>query len=437
MSANDRDLSSIRVRCLSDDLEKERWRQMVRLYHPLGFQGMVGEQLYYVAEDDLGNWVACLGWSAAARHLKDRESLIGWKPMQMRQRLHLVANNGRFLVLPGYAGWANLASRVLGLCSQVISDDWQTQYGHPIWLLETFVEQEHLGTCYKACGWQEVGKTKGYRRNSKKGYCKHGIEKRYFVRTLHKQSKDWLASRRPLPEDRPLPYVEPLVQPIAPDPSNDHPGLLELIAQEIQDPRSRHGKRFRLETILAILILGMLAGEKTCAGVARWAKTMPDRLRKELRCVRGSQGRAVPSANTYRYALQELPPDQLDHLVQKWCSVSGINLERTHLAIDGKVLRGSKEGEKQPLAQLNVYDTQKKLVVDQIAIPEKTNEITAIRTLIDRHQINDSIVTMDAAHTNPTTMRSLVEKGGSRFASSKGIRLDFTSGLKKPLPLLA
>jgi hypothetical protein len=255
------------------------------------------------------------------------------------------------------------------------------------------------------------------------------------VRTLHKQAKDWLASHRPLPEDRPLPKIEPLAQPIAPDPANGHPGLLQLIAQEVQDPRSRHGKRFRLETILAILILGMLAGEKTCAGVARWAKTMPDRLRRELGCVRSFHGYAVPSANTYRYALQELPPDQLDHLVQKWCSVSGINLERTHLAIDGKVLRGSADDDKPAVAQLNIYDTKRQMVVDQIAIPEKTNEMTAIRTLAERHQLNESIITIDAAHTNSTTMRSLVEKGGSRFVSSKAIRLDFSSGLKKPLPL--
>ncbi len=407
---------------------------MVRLYHPLGFQGMVGEQLYYVAEDGQGNWVACLGWSAAARHLKDRELWIGWDRVQMRQRLHLVANNGRFLILPGYAGWANLASRVLGLCSQVISDDWQAQYGHPIWLLETFVEQEHLGSCYKACAWQEIGKTKGYRRNSKKGYCKHGVVKRYFARTLHKQARDWLASRKPLPEDRPLPKIEPLAQPIAPDPANGNPGLLQLIAQEVQDPRGCKGKRFRLETIIGILILGMLAGEKTCAGIARWAQTMSDSLRRELGCVLGLQGRCVPSANTYRYALQELAPDQLDHLVQRWCAISGINLERTHLAIDGKVLRGSADDDKPAVAQLNVYDTKRQMTVDQIAIPEKTNEITAIRTIAERHQLKETIITIDAAHTNPTTMRSLVEKGGSRFVSSKVIRLDFNSGLKKPLP---
>jgi len=201
--------------------------------------------------------LACLGWCAASLRLEDREAWIGWTPVQRQQRLHLVVNNARFLILPGREGVANLASRILGLNAKRLSDDWQEHYGHPVLLAETFVEQDRLGSCYRACGWVEVGQTKGFRRIHADGYRHHGIVRRYFARPLRPGVCAHLSRRKPLPEDRPLRSLSPHVQAL---PSNGHEGLAglcALIQEEVTDARQASGRRYRLSIILGLLILGI------------------------------------------------------------------------------------------------------------------------------------------------------------------------------------
>ena len=72
-----------------------------------------------------------------------------------------MANNTRFLILP-WVSVKHLASKVLALSARRISNDWMRVYHHPLYLLETFVEQGRFkGTCYKAANWIRVGQTKG------------------------------------------------------------------------------------------------------------------------------------------------------------------------------------------------------------------------------------------------------------------------------------
>ena len=80
-------------------------------------------------------WVALVGWHAGAFKLKARDRWIGWLPEQQFRRLHLIANNARFLILPGCAA-ANLASRVLGLSLRRLSGDFHALHGHPILIAE-------------------------------------------------------------------------------------------------------------------------------------------------------------------------------------------------------------------------------------------------------------------------------------------------------------
>src|SRR5579875_1376916 len=126
--------------------ELPRWRSLVRTYHYLGLRQLVGETMFYVAEVD-GQWVALLGWSAAALKVSARDQWIGWSAEQREKRLRYVAQNARFLMLPG-PRVPNLASRILALNLHRLSDDWQEVYGHPIVLVETFVDPERFeGTC--------------------------------------------------------------------------------------------------------------------------------------------------------------------------------------------------------------------------------------------------------------------------------------------------
>ena len=83
-------------------------------------------------------------------------------------RLHLLTNNSRFLLLPGAP--RNLGSRVLSLCTRRLVSDWPARFAHPLLLVETFVDPARFhGTVYRAANWVEVGRTRGFRRQ-RRGY---------------------------------------------------------------------------------------------------------------------------------------------------------------------------------------------------------------------------------------------------------------------------
>ena len=136
-------------------------------FHYLGFGGAVGENLQYVVHDGQRRPLACLVFGAAAWKCQDRDRFIGWTAEQRQKHLALVANNTRFLILP-WARVPDLGSWILGRVAHRIGRDWQTKYGHPVVLLETFVEaQRFRGTVYRAANWQKVGQTAGRTRQDR------------------------------------------------------------------------------------------------------------------------------------------------------------------------------------------------------------------------------------------------------------------------------
>jgi hypothetical protein len=145
---------------------------------------MVGRTLRYVAELD-GEWVALICFSAAALHLKAREKWIGWTPRQRSRRLGFVVNNSRYLVLPERERLPNLASRALGLCLRRLSRDWEARWGQPVLAVETFVDEtRYRGVCYRACGFEAVGLTVGFKRSSRDFYHEHGAPKQLYLKEL-------------------------------------------------------------------------------------------------------------------------------------------------------------------------------------------------------------------------------------------------------------
>ena len=119
------------------------------------------------ARDHQGRALACLVFGAAAWKCQDRDQFIGWTAEQRQKHLGLVTNNTRFLILP----WVNvpgLGSWILGQVAGRIARDWQSKYGHPVVVLETFVEQSRFrGTVYRAANWQRVGVTAGRSRQDR------------------------------------------------------------------------------------------------------------------------------------------------------------------------------------------------------------------------------------------------------------------------------
>lgn len=145
--------------------EGRLFQSLLQRYHYLGLRNCVGENLKYLARDRQGRVLACLLFGSAAWKAAARDQWIGWSGEQRARRLSLVTNNTRFLILHSIRV-PHLASHLLGRVAARLSADWQHKYGHPIYLLESFVQEPRFaGTCYRAAGWVQVGLTTGRTRN--------------------------------------------------------------------------------------------------------------------------------------------------------------------------------------------------------------------------------------------------------------------------------
>jgi len=161
-------LKPLTLREVSAEPAARVWvKEALARFHYLGFGGAVGENLQYVVRDGQNRPLACPVFGAAPWKCQGRDRFIGWTAAQRQQHLALVANNTRFLILP-WVRVPDLGSWILGRIAGRIARDWQVKYGHPVVLLETFVEQPRFrGTVYRAANWQRVGRTTGRTRQDR------------------------------------------------------------------------------------------------------------------------------------------------------------------------------------------------------------------------------------------------------------------------------
>jgi hypothetical protein len=162
------DLGAVQIREVSSQPEgRAEVRATLAKFHYLGYRTSVGENLQYVVQDRGGRLLAVLVFGAPAWKCAARDQWIGWSPRQREARLGWIANNSRFLIVP-WARVPHLASWILGGVGRRIATDWRCKYGHPVVLLETFVERERFaGTCYRAANWQALGTTTGRSRQDR------------------------------------------------------------------------------------------------------------------------------------------------------------------------------------------------------------------------------------------------------------------------------
>ena len=184
------DLPSITLKLVRRSHDETLWNYLVHRYHYQGYRIIVGAHIKVMAyADDVP--VACLSWSSSVFRIKSRDDFIGWSPEQRSRNIRHVANNSRFLILP-WVQVRNLASHILGLSVQQVSDHWESVYDYPLYLLETFVERARFkGTCYQAANWQYVGQTKGHAKKNGQFY-RHGNIKDVYVYPLGPDFKERL-----------------------------------------------------------------------------------------------------------------------------------------------------------------------------------------------------------------------------------------------------
>jgi hypothetical protein len=177
----------------SEPADRHQFSSALAEFHYLGYRGTVGENLQYVVTDADGRPLACLLFGSAAWKCRPRDEYIGWNPQQRARNLHYLTNNTRFLILP-WVRVPHLSSRILGRVLRRLSSDWQKKYGHPIVLVETFVEQQRFsGTSYKASNWIRVGSTTGRSRQDREHTIRVPV-KDVYIYSLARRFRQELSS---------------------------------------------------------------------------------------------------------------------------------------------------------------------------------------------------------------------------------------------------
>ena len=409
-------LNSTFVRPISPE-EKTTWDELMNAHHYLGFHSLIGEGIRYVAVYN-GYWVALLGWASAALCCGPRDKWIGWPSKFREQRLSLVANNVRFLILPSVR-IPNLASKVLSLNIKRLSKDWQGRFNHPIVLAETFVDPRYFaGTCYQAAGWICLGETKGFAKSAKK-YIQHNQPKKIWIKPIHKSVSN-LLTQPILPSN-----MRCSMQYKIPFPQKYLDELRQLILR-LPDFRTAAGKRHDLATILSITICATLCGARSYLAIAEWAARCSQSMLRRLRARYDKDTKRFipPSEPTIRRVLQNIDGQVVDNALTSWLmSVTQIDKrnekngknKNTQIAVDGKTLKGAKYSSGKQVQLLSAFLCNPGVVISQRKIDSKTNEIPEIKPLLAPLKIAGSIITADAMHTQTDTARFIVEEKRSNY----------------------
>lgn len=379
--------------------ERSEWDALMSNQHYLGLKSLVGESIRYVAEIK-GRWVALLGWSSAALKCLPRDSWIGWPQVLQWQRLHLVANNSRFLILSGIH-IPNLASKALSLNLKRISSDWQNIHGHPILLVETFVDTSRFsGTCYKAANWVYLGQTQGFGKSARR-YYRHGQPKAVFAKALTKHTHHCLTD--PLPNPKLILKVGPMKFTI-----KQLETLIDTL-KSLPDPRQNRGKRHRMISIIATSICAVLCGARSYAAIAQWAQHRTQNQLKRLwsRFNDKTQQYEPPSEPTIRRTLQSIDAEAVDQAIYGWINSL---FSSDAVAFDGKVLKGARNDDGSQIHLLSAITQQGGITIAQKQVASKTNEIPTARHLLAPLDLKGKVVTGDAMHTQIDTARFLVEE---------------------------
>ena len=368
-------------------------------FHYLGDAALVGESLRYLAQLD-GEPVALLSWGSASLRNGPRDGYVGWDEATRKAKLDRVVNNARFLILPS-GRHPHLASRVLAANLRRLSRDWQEAYGHRVVLAETFVDTSRFrGTCYRASNWIQVGETKGW---SKSGgaYRFNGQPKSVWLYPLVRDFKTQLCTATGTgtqKEGMMIIDVEKL-------PLYGQGGLFEILCG-IPDPRKRRGVRHTVQSILATAICAVLAGARSFTAMEEWAAEQSKETLQRLGSKRGKS----PSERTYRRIFDSIDVEELDRRTGSWVAEQQQLQAGAGLALDGKTVRGSRDGDKGALHLLSAIVHGSGAVVAQVAVESKTNEITQVERLLDGLDIQSAVVTADALLTQKKIARYLVEK---------------------------
>jgi hypothetical protein len=358
-------------------------------------------------------WAAILLWGPAAVKLLDRDEWIGWTQHQRAERLGLIVQNRRFLVLAG-TRMPNLASRSMGLALRHLPGQWEQQHGYRPLLAETFTDIESFeGTCYKASNWEPCGLTKGFeRRHRADFYREHKRPKKLWLKALSRNTRvilrgiDVPAAYRPGCEFQSAERALPL--------KKAHLESLREALRAVPDPRARN-RSWPISTLLTLVCIGLFAGRNSLSSIQRYGQFLTQKQRAWLDFLPNfarRPGRRAPSYKALYNLLGQLDPNDLADTLNAWLAAHHGTLPRA-LALDGKYVRdllltlGLSEHESGAPVAITIASKQPKSEASKTE-----GEITAAKRLYRSADLRNAVITGDALHCERESMQLIVENDG-------------------------
>jgi predicted transposase YbfD/YdcC len=176
---------------------------------------------------------------------------------------------------------------------------------------------------------------------------------------------------------------------------------------KLKDPRRRHRRLHDLQDIIVIALCAVIAGAQDWQEIETFGRKRQDWLRRFLRLANG-----IPSHDTFERVFDRIKPQAFQACFRDWVQAVSAALSIKHVAIDGKTLRGSGSAKLGPLHLVSAWATAQHLSLAQVAVDVKSNEITAIPSLLELLDLKGALVTIDAMGCQKAIARKIVDQGG-------------------------
>ena len=395
--------------------EVERFERLLEEKHYLGTAPRVGDFLRVVVMRGK-QWVALLVWGPAALKLKDRERWMQWNAALAAERLKLVVQNRRYLLLHARGAEPNLASQVLALACRALPAQWEERFGYRPLIAESFTDPEgYAGTCYKASGWEPVGMSDGNSRHRADYFVPNERPKKLWLKELEAGARQ-KARAVPLAKAHAGALVAaahgvlPITQP-------QRRSLLEVL-RSAPDPRGKN-TRFRIGPVLSIVAMAVMSGARQISEIARFATRLVPKQRAEL-CLPIKKGAKrfyeVPSYDVFYDVLTRMNPEPFAALLSNWLSAQAGTLPGA-LALDGKMIRDI-------IGVVSLVEVEDgspvaMAVMDQKEQTERCELQAAQKLLAAVPSLEGKTVTADSLHCQKQTAQIILEKGGEYLLQIK------------------
>ncbi|AWM37151.1 Transposase DDE domain protein [Gemmata obscuriglobus] len=203
--------------------------------------------------------------------------------------------------------------------------------------------------------------------------------------------------------------------------------LVDALAA-VPDPRSKHGLIHPLAPFLGLVALAMLMGRTSLNGIARFGRQHGPALAHALGFRRGK----TPAVSTLSRTLRRFDADQLEHVLSYWIASRVDPAAFTHISIDGKTLRGSRNGAIPGQHLLAAYAPTVGAVLAQVKVDASTNGHKAALTLLGILPLRGKVVVGDAMFCQRDLAEEVVGAGGDYVLTVKdnqpGLGIDIRAG---------